>query len=166
MAISSKKSKRKKKRSEEEDEDEGREEEPSTGDEQNIPPAPTVTRSSTTASNEVESSETTSRNCSIPAVLPQCQDVKSDNVLVASDLSDLHLADFGSSRALRTGDIPVTSTTINFSAPEVLAGEIPSEKHDVWGAGLCLYFMLIGRTGGMLCLEVFVILDGLVSIDG
>ena len=53
-----------------------------------------------------------------------------------------------------------------FSAPEVLAGEIPSEKHDVWGAGLCLYFMLIGRTGGMLCLEVFVILDGLVSIDG
>lgn len=72
-------------------------------------------------------------------------DVKSDNVLVAVDLSDLHLADFGSSRALRTGDIPVTSTTINFSAPEVLAGEIPSEKHDVWGAGLCLYFMLIGR---------------------
>lgn len=72
-------------------------------------------------------------------------DVKSDNVLVASDLSSLHLTDFGSSRTLRTGDIPVTSTTINFSAPEVLAGEMPSEKHDVWGAGLCLYFMLLGR---------------------
>lgn len=39
----------------------------------------------------------------------------------------------------------MTSTTINFSAPEVLAGEMPSEKHDVWGAGLCLYFMLLGR---------------------
>lgn len=63
---------------------------------------------------------------------------------MAVDLSTLHLTDFGSSRALRTGDVPVTSTTINFSAPEVLAGEIPSEKHDVWGAGLCLYFMLVG----------------------
>ena len=49
MAIQAKKSKRKKKRSEEEDEDEGLEEELSAGDEQNMPPAPTVRRASTTA---------------------------------------------------------------------------------------------------------------------
>lgn len=72
-------------------------------------------------------------------------DVKSDNVLISPDLATLHLTDFGSSRTLRAGDQPLTSTTIDFSAPEVLAGEEPTEKHDVWGAGLCLYYMLTGR---------------------
>ena len=27
------------------------------------------------------------------------------------------------------GDVPLTATTIDFSAPEVLGGEVPSEKH-------------------------------------
>ena len=35
--------------------------------------------------------------------------------------------------------------TIDYSAPEVLNGESPSERHDVWGAGLCLHWMLLGR---------------------
>jgi len=72
-------------------------------------------------------------------------DVKSDNILVSDDLGSLHLTDFGASRSLQKKHLPLAIATIEFSAPEVLAGETPSEKHDIWGAGICMYLMLSGK---------------------
>jgi len=72
------------------------------------------------------------------------RDVKPENVLVSADLQDLHLADFNTARALLEGGSLTMTGTIEYSAPEVLQGESPSEQHDIWGAGLCLHWMLIG----------------------
>ncbi|CAE7036376.1 CPK3, partial [Symbiodinium sp. KB8] len=72
------------------------------------------------------------------------RDVKADNILVSEDLSDLHLADFNTARSLLDGGSLTMTGTVEYSAPEVLAGESPSELHDIWGAGLCLHMMLTG----------------------
>eukprot|EP00439_Symbiodinium_sp_Y106_P018444 s3171_g2.t1 len=69
------------------------------------------------------------------------RDVKADNIL---DLSDLHLADFNTARSLLDGGSLTMTGTVEYSAPEVLAGESPSELHDIWGAGLCMHMMLTG----------------------
>ena len=73
------------------------------------------------------------------------RDVKADNILVSYDLMDLHLLDFNTARSLTEGGSLTMTGTIDYSAPEVLNGESPSERHDVWGAGLCLHWMLLGR---------------------
>ena len=72
------------------------------------------------------------------------RDVKADNILVSSDLMDLHLADFNTARPLLEGGALTMTGTTEYAAPEVLNGESPSEQHDVWGAGLCLHWMLMG----------------------
>ena len=72
------------------------------------------------------------------------RDVKADNILVSSDLMDLHLVDFNTARPLLEGGALTMTGTPEYAAPEVLNGESPSEQHDVWGAGLCLHWMLVG----------------------
>ena len=72
------------------------------------------------------------------------RDVKAENVLVSSDLTDLHLVDFNTARPLMEGGSLTMTGTLEYAAPEVLHGESPSEQHDVWGAGLCLHWMLMG----------------------
>jgi len=72
------------------------------------------------------------------------RDVKADNILVSSDLMDLHLVDFNTARPLLEGGALTMTGTPEYAAPEVLNGESPSEQHDVWGAGLCLHWMLMG----------------------
>ncbi|OLQ06770.1 MAP/microtubule affinity-regulating kinase 3 [Symbiodinium microadriaticum] len=72
------------------------------------------------------------------------RDVKADNILVSSDLMDLHLVDFNTARPLLEGGALTMTGTTEYAAPEVLNGESPSEQHDVWGAGLCLHWMLMG----------------------
>lgn len=73
------------------------------------------------------------------------RDIKPENILVSSDLETLHLTDFNASRSLREGGSLTMTGTLEYAAPEVLAGESPSEKHDVWGLGLCLHLMVIGQ---------------------
>lgn len=79
------------------------------------------------------------------------RDLNPRNVLVSADFQDLRLVDFNTATSRQSaagcwdGD-PLTPTgTPLYAAPEVLAGESPSEPSDVWTAGLCLFFMLSGR---------------------
>jgi len=73
------------------------------------------------------------------------RDIKPQNILVSDDLQSLHLTDFNVSRSLMDGGSLTMTGTMEYAAPEVLAGESPSEKHDVWGLGLCLHLMVSGR---------------------
>lgn len=74
------------------------------------------------------------------------RDIKADNVLVSEDFSDIRLIDFNTSRRLVEGETPLTVTgTHSWSAPEVFSGDFPGKPNDVWGIGLCLYFMVFGQ---------------------
>jgi len=73
------------------------------------------------------------------------RDVKAPNIIVSPDKSILHLADFNVAKALSFGPSLTPTGTRDYAAPEVLQGESPSEAHDVWGAGLCLFMMMTGR---------------------
>ena len=79
------------------------------------------------------------------------RDVKAENLLVSPDLWDLHLVDFNTARPLLEGGALTMTGTVEYSAPEVLSGESPSDWQDVWGAGLCLHFMLLGTLPHRLC---------------
>ncbi|CAE7872999.1 CIPK29, partial [Symbiodinium microadriaticum] len=68
-----------------------------------------------------------------------------DNVLVSEDVRDLTLADFSTASVASAGESLTMTGTQEWSAPEVLDWEnTPDEKNDIWGAGLCLNFMLAG----------------------
>jgi len=86
------------------------------------------------------------------------RDVKTDNILVSQDLSDLRLVDFNTARHLCEGALTMTGTQL-YSPPEVLGGESPSEAGDIWCAGLCLHLMLCGsmpeRGPGRRCLAAY-----------
>ncbi|CAE7261380.1 fhkD [Symbiodinium natans] len=73
------------------------------------------------------------------------RDVKPSNVVVSADLSDLRLLDFNVAKRLTEGGALTLTGTRLYCAPEVLDGEPPNEANDVWGCGLCVYFMLAGR---------------------
>ncbi|CAE7721855.1 SRK2B [Symbiodinium pilosum] len=64
--------------------------------------------------------------------------------VASQHLTDLHLVDFNTARPLMEGGSLTMTGTLEYAAPEVLHGESPSEQHDVWGAGLCLHWMLMG----------------------
>eukprot|EP00931_Biecheleriopsis_adriatica_P020575 TRINITY_DN13707_c0_g1_i1.p1 TRINITY_DN13707_c0_g1~~TRINITY_DN13707_c0_g1_i1.p1 ORF type:complete len:539 (+),score=77.94 TRINITY_DN13707_c0_g1_i1:38-1654(+) len=72
------------------------------------------------------------------------RDVKSANILVSHDLSNLCLVDFNAARCMLEGGSLTMTGTKQYLAPEVLQGESPSESCDVWSAGLCLHMMLAG----------------------
>jgi serine/threonine protein kinase len=70
-------------------------------------------------------------------------DVTPRNILRMSD-GRLALADFGLAR--RDGD-PVTSKggTLSYLAPEVMMGEAPNQRSDVWQLGVVLHEILLGH---------------------
>jgi serine/threonine protein kinase len=72
------------------------------------------------------------------------RDVKSDNILVSHDISELRLVDFNAATFDAGGALTMTGT-VDYMPPEVLQGDSPSEAGDVWAAGLCLHLMLSGR---------------------
>ena len=73
------------------------------------------------------------------------RDVKPQNIIVAPDLSTLHLTDFNIARALTSAASLTPTGTWEYSAPEVMRGESPSEAQDIWGVGLCLCMMVAGN---------------------
>lgn len=73
------------------------------------------------------------------------RDVKADNVLVSSCLTDMRLIDFNAA-VLKAHYEPMTMTgSFWYAAPEVLKGKTHSESSDVWGGGLCLFFSITGH---------------------
>jgi serine/threonine protein kinase len=75
------------------------------------------------------------------------RDIKASNILVSKDHSDLKLVDFNTAQRVPEGGAGGALTltgTVDYLPPEVLLGEVPSEKSDIWATGLCLYLMLVG----------------------
>lgn len=69
-------------------------------------------------------------------------DISPGNVLITADGRPL-LADLGAARVAGTG--AAVLGTPGFVAPEVLAGEVPSEASDVFAIGALAWFCLTGR---------------------
>ena len=75
------------------------------------------------------------------------RDVKPQNILLDPD-GCARLADFGSARLATDATITRTGTlvgTVNYLAPEVLAGERGDARSDIYALGLTMYFALTGR---------------------
>lgn len=73
------------------------------------------------------------------------RDIKPANVLVSRSLRDLRLIDFNVATCLEDGE-PLTPTgTALYKAPELILGEPPCERSDVWASGQCLFFALSGH---------------------
>jgi len=85
----------------------------------------------------------------------QHRDVKPDNLMVEPDGSKVVLIDFNSAvmagardvADLLAGGLTPTGTTgaMEHVAPELLSFRSAGELVDLWGAGICLYFMLAGK---------------------
>jgi serine/threonine-protein kinase len=78
-------------------------------------------------------------------------DVKSDNFLVGERDGEEHvtLIDFGLARVADLAsarDTPLISGTPEYMAPEVIRGERPEIASDLYGAGVILYELLVGKT--------------------
>lgn len=72
------------------------------------------------------------------------RDIKGENLLVSHNLQDLRLIDFNVARSLLEAEALTVTGTHIYAAPEVLNGESPSEKADMWSVGMCLLLMLTG----------------------
>lgn len=72
------------------------------------------------------------------------RDIKPENIIVSSDLTDLRVIDFNVAHSLDDGPSLTPTGTDLYKAPETRNGEALSKPHDVWTAGLCLFFMLSG----------------------
>lgn len=73
------------------------------------------------------------------------RDIKSDNILVSHDCSDLRVIDFNTARCTEGDDLLTMTGTKAYMPPEVLLGRSPSMGSDIWAAGVCLHFMVVGR---------------------
>lgn len=72
------------------------------------------------------------------------RDVKPDNILVPQCLTSLKVIDFNVAKRLEEGGSLTRTGTAQYSAPEILLGQSASESADVWSAGLCLHYMMVG----------------------
>jgi len=72
------------------------------------------------------------------------RDIKPQNFLVCDRLVTLKVIDFNVAKRLEEGGSLTLTGTAQYSAPEVLLGQSASEGVDVWSAGLCLHYMLVG----------------------
>lgn len=69
-------------------------------------------------------------------------DMKLENILLASDHS-LRLIDFGlSKRISKNGLIKEFAGSPLYMPPEVFSLQLHNEKVDIWGLGVCLYYMV------------------------
>lgn len=69
-------------------------------------------------------------------------DMKLENILLASDHS-LRLIDFGLSRRMsKSGLIKEFAGSPLYMPPEVFSLQLHNEKVDIWGLGVCLYYMV------------------------
>jgi len=74
------------------------------------------------------------------------RDVKAQNILVSSDLSDLRLLDFNTAKCISDGEALTMTGTFLYLPPEVLRSQMsPSKRSDIWSAGLCLHLMIVGH---------------------
>ena len=83
------------------------------------------------------------------------RDIKAQNVIVSHDQTDLHLLDFNTAKSLEDGGAYTMTGTLQYSSPEVLDGQPPGEKHDVWCTGLCLHIMMTGSLPHTFCFQSF-----------
>ncbi len=63
------------------------------------------------------------------------------------------LSDFEAARFVGEGHPPVVPATAGFAAPEVLAGDLPTEAADIYGLGALIWFALTGRSPAAPALE-------------
>lgn len=71
-------------------------------------------------------------------------DLAPGNILLTADGRPL-LADFEAARLVGESHPPVVAGTRGFVAPEMLAGDVPTEASDVYGLGALAWFALTGR---------------------
>lgn len=74
------------------------------------------------------------------------RDVKLENLIYTERGGrDVKLIDFGLAARLDSGEKLASCGTIQYTAPEVLAGRPVDEKSDLWSLGSVLFIMLTGR---------------------
>ncbi|PWZ34296.1 Mitogen-activated protein kinase kinase 2 [Zea mays] len=76
-------------------------------------------------------------------------DVKPDNIL-ANSRGEIKLSDFNISRVVGSGEVPITGGTKKYFSPErfapkARAGPIGAMKADVWGLGVTVLELFMGR---------------------
>ena len=72
------------------------------------------------------------------------RDLKQGNVLVVGDR--LHIVDFGLSiTTTEAGQVESLAGTLHYLAPELLDGALPSERSDLYAAGLLVYEVITGK---------------------
>lgn len=75
-------------------------------------------------------------------------DLKPANILVSSTTDECKIADFGCCKVLDENTQPTTPTkssltgTYSYRAPELLRGESPTVKADIYSLGICLWQMV------------------------
>lgn len=72
-------------------------------------------------------------------------DVKPGNIMVPSDGGPAKLVDFGVARRVQLPET-VTHATLEYVAPEVVAGSAPTPASDVYSMGMVLYEMTCARS--------------------
>ena len=73
------------------------------------------------------------------------QDIKPANVLISPDAAVVKLTDFGLARSLTEASSDQLAGTPGYLSPEVLAGEKPDPRSDLFGLGCVLRELVTGR---------------------